>query len=168
MLMVCPRYLPEIGGTEMHVREVTRRLTGSGRFRNHRARNRPVAATAPTGGRWGYPGPACPGLAARARLLPRPRDRGRDRPAQLGSRTLPGHPHAGAIARHDLCTASWHPYLVTFHTGGHSSRLRNVMRTTQWRLAGPLLRNAVSRYAVSHFEASPSHDMPAWATSQSS
>jgi glycosyltransferase involved in cell wall biosynthesis len=45
------------------------------------------------------------------------------------------------------------PYLVTFHTGGHSSRLRNAMRTTQWRLAGPLLRDAVSLIAVSRFEA---------------
>jgi glycosyltransferase involved in cell wall biosynthesis len=45
------------------------------------------------------------------------------------------------------------PYLVTFHTGGHSSRLRNAMRTTQWRLAGPLLRNAVSLIAVSRCEA---------------
>ena len=45
------------------------------------------------------------------------------------------------------------PYLVTFHTGGHSSRLRNAMRTTQWRLVGPLLRNAVSLIAVSRFEA---------------
>jgi len=45
------------------------------------------------------------------------------------------------------------PYLVTFHTGGHSSRLRNAMRTTQWRLAGPLLRNAASLIAVSRFEA---------------
>ena len=45
------------------------------------------------------------------------------------------------------------PYLITFHTGGHSSRLRNAMRTTQWRLAGPLLRNAVSLIAVSRFEA---------------
>ena len=45
------------------------------------------------------------------------------------------------------------PYLVTFHTGGHSSRLRNAMRTTQWRLAGPLLRDAGSLIAVSRFEA---------------
>jgi glycosyltransferase involved in cell wall biosynthesis len=45
------------------------------------------------------------------------------------------------------------PYLVTFHTGGHSSRLRNAMRSTQWRLAGPLLRNAVALIAVSRFEA---------------
>src|SRR5215472_12711181 len=45
------------------------------------------------------------------------------------------------------------PYLVTFHTGGHSSQLRNAMRSTQWRLAGPLLRNAASLVAVSRFEA---------------
>ena len=54
-----------------------------------------------------------------------------------------------------MTSARWAgmPYLVTFHTGGHSSRLRNAMRTTQWRLAGPLLRNAVSLIAVSRFEA---------------
>jgi glycosyltransferase involved in cell wall biosynthesis len=45
------------------------------------------------------------------------------------------------------------PYVVTFHTGGHSSRLRNAMRATQWRLAGLLLRHAVSLIAVSRFEA---------------
>jgi glycosyltransferase involved in cell wall biosynthesis len=45
------------------------------------------------------------------------------------------------------------PYLVTFHTGGNSSRLLNAMRSIQWRLAGPLLRNAVALIAVSHFEA---------------
>jgi glycosyltransferase involved in cell wall biosynthesis len=54
-----------------------------------------------------------------------------------------------------MISARWAgiPYLVTFHTGGHSSRLRNAMRSTQWRLAGPLLRNAASLIAVSHFEA---------------
>jgi len=45
------------------------------------------------------------------------------------------------------------PYLVTFHTGGHSSRLRTALRTTQWRLAGPLLRDAACLVAVSDFEA---------------
>ena len=32
VLMVCPRYLPEAGGTEMHVYEVTRRLSALGNF----------------------------------------------------------------------------------------------------------------------------------------
>jgi glycosyltransferase involved in cell wall biosynthesis len=45
------------------------------------------------------------------------------------------------------------PYMVTFHTGGHSLRHRNAMRSTQWRLIGRLLRNAVSLVGVSRFEA---------------
>src|SRR6516164_8848042 len=32
VLMVCPRYLPEVGGTEMHVHEVARRLSALGSF----------------------------------------------------------------------------------------------------------------------------------------
>ena len=43
--------------------------------------------------------------------------------------------------------------MVTFHTGGHSLRHRNAMRSVQWRLAGRLLRNAASLVAVSRFEA---------------
>ena len=45
------------------------------------------------------------------------------------------------------------PYLVTFHTGGHTLRHRNALRSIQWRLVGPLLRNAVSLIGVSRFEA---------------
>ena len=32
VLMVCPRYIPEVGGTEMHVYEVARRLSALGCF----------------------------------------------------------------------------------------------------------------------------------------
>ena len=32
VLMVCPRFLPETGGTETHVYEVSRRLAALGRF----------------------------------------------------------------------------------------------------------------------------------------
>jgi glycosyltransferase involved in cell wall biosynthesis len=45
------------------------------------------------------------------------------------------------------------PYMVTFHTGGHSKHLRNVMRSTQWRVLGPLLRGASRLVSVSRFEA---------------
>ena len=82
-----------------------------------------------------------------------PRHRGGDQAAPLGPRALPGHPHAGAAARHARRPAGGLPYLVTFHTGGHSSRLRNAIRATQWRLAAPLLRNAAALVAVSRFEA---------------
>ena len=45
------------------------------------------------------------------------------------------------------------PYMVTFHTGGHTLAHRNALRAIQWRVIGPLLRNAAALVAVSHFEA---------------
>lgn len=52
--------------------------------------------------------------------------------------------------------AAWRagiPYAVTFHTGGHSSRLRNAIRGLQRRLLRPLLAGATRLVAVSDFEA---------------
>ncbi len=45
------------------------------------------------------------------------------------------------------------PYLVTLHSGGHSSRVRNAIRPVQVRLLRPLLRGAARVIAVSVFEA---------------
>ena len=45
------------------------------------------------------------------------------------------------------------PSVVTFHTGGHSSRLRTVVRGAQWRALGPALRRASALVAVSAYEA---------------
>src|SRR5205823_5524663 len=45
------------------------------------------------------------------------------------------------------------PYVVTFHTGGHSSRFRTGIRSIQWKLLRPLLANASKLIGVSHFEA---------------
>ena len=44
------------------------------------------------------------------------------------------------------------PFVVTFHTGGHSSRLRSRARGLQWVLLAPLLRSAFCLIAVSEFE----------------
>ena len=44
------------------------------------------------------------------------------------------------------------PYVVTLHTGGHSSDLRRRFRVIQWRALTPLLRGAASVVAVSRFE----------------
>jgi glycosyltransferase involved in cell wall biosynthesis len=153
ILMVSPRYLPDSGGTEMHVHEVARHLSALGSFeitilatdrsrqlpRQEIVEGTPVLRVPSWPRRRDYyfaPGIAavikrrswdlvhCQGIHTPVPLL-----------AMLSAR------QAGI------------PYLATFHTGGHSSRLRNAMRTTQWRLAGPLLRHAVSLIAVSHFEA---------------
>ena len=44
------------------------------------------------------------------------------------------------------------PYVVTFHTGGHSSPFRNGIRSIQWKLLRPLLANASMLIGVSQFE----------------
>jgi glycosyltransferase involved in cell wall biosynthesis len=153
VLMVCPRFLPQVGGTETHVYEVTRRLPALGGFevtvlttdRSRRLPRREVVAGIPVLRVPAWPRRRdyylAPGIAAviRQRRWDLVHCQGIHTPVPL---------LAMISARR-----SGIPYLVTFHTGGHSSRLRNAMRTTQWRLAGPLLRNAVSLIAVSRFEA---------------
>ncbi len=45
------------------------------------------------------------------------------------------------------------PYVVTFHTGGHSSGFRSSIRGTQWKLTRPLFAGAAKLIGVSRFEA---------------
>lgn len=153
VLMVCPRYLPEGGGTETHVHEVARRLSRAPSFEitvlaTDRSRRLPqqevverisvVRVPAWPRSRDYY---LAPGIAAviRQRRWDLVHCQGIHTPVPL---------LAMICARR-----AGIPYLVTFHTGGHSSRVRNSMRGAQWRLAGPLLRQAVSLIAVSRFEA---------------
>lgn len=153
ILVVCPRFLPETGGTEMHVYEVTRRLAALGGFditvlATDRSRRLPrqeviegisVLRVPSWPRRRDYF--LAPGIAAviRQRRWDLMHCQGIHTPVPLLA--MLSAQRAGL------------PYLVTFHTGGHSSRLRNATRALQWRLAGPLLRNAVSLIAVSRFEA---------------
>jgi glycosyltransferase involved in cell wall biosynthesis len=44
------------------------------------------------------------------------------------------------------------PFVVTLHSGGHSSSLRNAIRPAQTAILGPLLRRARKLIAVSGFE----------------
>jgi glycosyltransferase involved in cell wall biosynthesis len=151
--MVCARYLPEVGGTEMHVHEVARRLAALEGFEitvlaTDRSRRLPrleviegvsvLRVPAWPRSRDYY---LAPGIAAviRQRRWDLVHCQGIHTPVPL----------LAMISARRVGI----PYLITFHTGGHSSRLRNAMRTTQWRLAGPLLRNAVALIAVSRFEA---------------
>jgi len=52
------------------------------------------------------------------------------------------------------------PFLVTFHTGGHDSRLRIRLRWLQWLVLAPLLRQAAGLIGVSRFEADLWHRVP--------
>ncbi|WP_338830918.1 glycosyltransferase family 4 protein [Bradyrhizobium sp. 27S5] len=46
------------------------------------------------------------------------------------------------------------PFVLTFHSGGHSSRLRNAVRGTQRAVLRPLVAKAARLIGVSEFEAS--------------
>jgi glycosyltransferase involved in cell wall biosynthesis len=153
VLMVCPRYLPEGGGTETHVHEVARRLSTRQSFeitvlatdRSRRLARQEVVDSVSVMRVPAWPRSRdyylAPALAAviRQRRWDLVHCQGIHTPVPL---------LAMSCARR-----AGIPYVVTFHTGGHSSRIRNAMRGPQWRLAGPMLRHAEALIAVSRFEA---------------
>jgi glycosyltransferase involved in cell wall biosynthesis len=152
ILQVVQRYFPELGGLETHVAEVSRRLAARGDL------DLTVLTTDRTGrlpkfdSMDGYP-------VVRRRSWPRESDyyfspglaevilRGDwDLVHFQGVHTLV--PPVGMLA----ATLARVPYVLTFHSGGHSSELRSAGRGTQWKVLTPLLRRASALVAVSRFE----------------
>jgi len=157
LLLVTARYAPFMGGIETHTREVGRRLAASGLD--------VTVLTADPGGR--LPKfETRDGLSIRrVHAWPAERDyyfapgvRGIIRDGQWDLIHCQGchtfvPPLAMAAARQARV-----PYVVTFHTGGHSSRLRNAVRGIQWEALRPLLVRAtqwvgVSQYELDYFQA---------------
>lgn len=152
--MVCARYLPDMGGIEMHAYEVARRLATMDEFEitilaTDRSRSRPASefvdgvrimrVPAWPKNRDYYFAPAVASVVAKPQQW--------DLVHCQGIHTLVPILAMRAAARVKL------PYAVTFHTGGHTLRHRNALRSIQWRSIGPLLRRADSLIAVSRFEA---------------
>ena len=152
ILMVCARYLPFTGGTETHVHEVATRLAAQGVDvtvlttnpaqalpREERAAGVQVIRVP------AYPASTdyffAPGLA------PVIRGGGWDLVHIQGYHNFVAPLAMGAAG------AAGIPYVVTFHSGGHSSGLRNALRGLQARLLRPLLARAHRMIAVSAFEA---------------
>jgi hypothetical protein len=151
VLVVTPRFLPEIGGAENHVALVTERLAGE--F------DTTVLTTDPTG------------------LLPVEETVGRVRvlrvPAWRASRDLRVAPDITRIVREggwDLVhVQSYHtavaplalraarragiPYVLTFHHGGHTTWFRGLLRAPQRAILRPYLVRAEALISVSEFEA---------------
>ena len=152
VLMVTPRFFPEAGGVETHVFEVSRRLAGAGVrvtvLTTDRGRALPRRETVegvevvrvpayPRSRDW-YVAPAlAPAITRSAAQL-----------VHVQSYHSMVAPLAMLAARR-----AGKPYVVTFHSGGHSSGLRARARTLQLRTLGPLLRGADRRIAVSAYEA---------------
>jgi glycosyltransferase involved in cell wall biosynthesis len=153
--MVTPRYYPYMGGIETHVYEAGRRLAQMGNQIT-------ILTTAP------HPAPSSlpreeesQGMhIIRVRAWPRRRDyyfapeirsiikqKRWDLVHCQGCHTLV--PPLAMLAAREAGL----PYILTFHTGGHSSNLRNRIRGLQWNLQRSLLANASTLIGVSHFEA---------------
>lgn len=153
VLMVTPRYFPCMGGTETHVHEVGRRLVDSGVHVT-------LLTTAPPVGPFPKEEVVEGMHVIRVRAWPPERDYylapgvypiveggGWDLVHCQGCHTLVP-PLAMLAAR-----KAGIPYVVTFHTGGHSSRLRARVRGMQWKLLRPLFVGASKLIGVSRFEA---------------
>ena len=141
ILLVTARYVPEIGGTEIHTRELAERLARRGH-----------AVTVLTTDRSGK--------------LPEREERGgvtilrvRAWPANRDYYLAPDIVSAMTSSRYDVVhIQGYHtlvaplamlsasreklPYILAFHSGGHSSRVRRAMRGPQIRALRPLFRRA--------------------------
>ncbi|MCA1723297.1 MAG: glycosyltransferase, partial [Thermomicrobia bacterium] len=152
VLMVTARYFPEMGGIETHVHEVAKRLVTAG-----------AAVTILTTDRSGtLPARECVNgvRIRRVRAWPARRDY-YFAPALSRLIVAGGYDIVHCQGFHTLVAplgmlASWRagiPFIVSSHTGGHSSRLRNAVRGAQWAALRPLLARAARLVVVSHFEA---------------
>jgi glycogen synthase len=151
ILMVAARYFPAGGGTEMHTREVARRVAAAG--------HQVTVLTTDTSGRlpareesegvviqrvpaWNFNNDLhfAPAIARRVR------DGGWDVVHCQGYHTLvPPMAMAAALSARI-------PYVLTFHGGGHSSPLRNRVRGAQRAMLRPFLARADRLVALADFE----------------
>ncbi len=155
VLMVTPRYFPYMGGIETHVHEVGRRLQRNG-----------VNVTLLT-------------TVAHQQMLSLPQEEESEGMRILRVRAWPRQrdyylaPEIVSVIKqghwdlihcqgcHTLvplvamltAKAAGIPYMLTFHTGGHSTSWRNKIRDVQWQVLRPLLKDAVKLVGVSQFEA---------------
>jgi glycosyltransferase involved in cell wall biosynthesis len=152
ILMVCPRYFPLTGGTETHVYETARRLARRG--------CRIGVLTTDTTGE----------LPVREQIDGVSIIRTPAWPKWSDVRFAPGVYREIARGEWDLVhVQGYHtfvapiamlasirrglPFVVTFHSGGHSSRLRNALRRAQHLALRPLVAKAAQLIGVSRYEA---------------
>jgi glycosyltransferase involved in cell wall biosynthesis len=151
VLIVSPRFYPYQGGVQTHVYEVSRRLVRAGAD---------VTVLTTT---------LDPQLPAEDRLEDVNIRRVRAWPAKRDYYFAPAIGRVIAQGDWDIVhVQSYHtlvapmamlaalraniPYILTFHGGGHSSRLRQALRQIQWLVLRPLLARASRLVATARFE----------------
>lgn len=151
MLLVTPRYPPLMGGVENHVYQVARRFARQG-----------VQATVLTADLSGDLPPREKSEGVEIRRVPAwPRYRDYyfapevSRTISKGDWDIVHLQSYHTLIAPMAMLAAWRariPYVVTFHGGGHSSRLRNAARLPQRLLLRPLLARAAKLIATAQFE----------------
>jgi glycosyltransferase involved in cell wall biosynthesis len=151
VLQVTPRFLPQVGGVETHVYEVSWRLAQLGL----RVEILTTDTTGDLPPRDRIGGVDVSRVAAWPRgkdyyfapsIYQRIRNGGWDVVHVQGVHTLVPPLAMAAAGRARI------PYVLTFHTGGHSSAFRSRMRPLQRLVLRPLLRGASRLIGVSRFE----------------
>jgi glycosyltransferase involved in cell wall biosynthesis len=152
ILMVSARYFPFIGGIETHIHEVGTRLVAGGHSVT-------VLTTDPSGK---YPAQENVSGMHVSRVKAWPERGDLYFAPGIFTRLAKGdwdvvhiqgyHTFVAPLAliaaiQQDI------PFVITFHSGGHSSRLRQAMRGVQHGLLRPLISRARQLIAVSQFEA---------------
>ena len=152
VLVVAARFLPDVGGTETHIYEITKRMAIRGDL------DLTVLTTDPSGAR---PTKEEFGTFTVLRCRAYPRHRDYYFAPDIYRHILSGNYdvvhcqgiHTAVPILAMMAARRKHtPYVVTLHTGGHSSNFRRRLRQAQWRALSPLLRGAVVIVAVSRFE----------------
>lgn len=151
--MVTPRFLPHIGGVETHVGEVAARMVASGvdvsvLTLDPGGRLPPVECQHGVMVRRFPATPSSTDLSVSLALTAAATTGAYDLVHVQGVHTLLAPTALYAAQRAGI------PTVVTFHTGGHSSRVRNALRGSQWRSLRPLLRRASRLIAVCKYEVS--------------
>jgi glycosyltransferase involved in cell wall biosynthesis len=152
VLMVAARFYPDLGGTETHIYEVTRRMALRGDL------DLTILTTDRLGTR--STREEFEGFSVlRCHSYPRNRDYyfapAVYKQVRYGDYDIihcQGIHTAVPVLAMIAARRRRIPYVVTLHTGGHSSDFRHRIRHTQWRALGPLLRGATAIVAVSRFE----------------
>lgn len=152
VLQVVQRFFPELGGTETHVAEVGRRLaersdldlTVLATDRSGRLPRREVKDGYEVLRRRSYPRTS--DLYLSPGIVDVIRHGGWDLVHFQGVHTLV--PPVGMLS----ALSARRPYVLSFHSGGHSSPVRTSLRDAQWKALTPLLRRADRLVAVSRFE----------------
>jgi glycosyltransferase involved in cell wall biosynthesis len=149
--MVSSRYSPQVGGVETHVQEVAPRLAARGL-------DVTVLTTDLTGE---LPEVEHDGLLTVRRFPAWPRSSDLYvSPSLIRQIRVGGYElvHVQGVNNFlppmalRAAQQSGVPTVATFHGGGHSSRVRRMVRGVQWRVVGPLLRRAKGLVAVCQFE----------------